>query len=246
MQSANVSFVQHPTVFILALLAGIVPAILWLVFWLREDESGRREPLGLVVLTFVAGMLSVIFVLPVEKFITVLSKDQTTLITLWATSEELFKYLAFSMIMANSEYLDRPVEYAIYMIAAGLGFAALENALYLIHPVSGNDATVSVLTGNLRFLGSTLLHSVTSGIVGISIGLAFFRGQGARSLNLFFGIAAAITLHSAFNFFIMKDSGENFIQIFGFLWVVTIIIMLLFEKLRRMGSYVEQAEPITI
>ena len=243
MNSVNVSFLQNPTVFIIALLAGTVPSILWLVFWLREDDTGRREPLGLVALTFLAGMLSVVFVLPIEKFIAGTSKDQTVLITLWAASEEIFKYIAFSMIMTKSRYLDKPVEYPIYMMATALGFAAFENALYLIHPVAVNDATVSFLTGNLRFLGSTLLHSVSSGVIGISIGLAFFQTQATRTFNLFFGIAAAIALHSVFNFFIMKNNGENFLQVFGFLWVVTIIIMLLFEKLRRMGAYVEQIEP---
>ena len=242
MNSAHISFFEHPTIFILALLAGTVPSILWLIFWLREDANGRREPVGLIIFTFITGMLSVVFVLPIEKFISGFSKDQTVLITLWAASEEIFKYIAFSMIMTKSKYLDRPVEYPIYLMAAALGFAALENALYLIHPVAVNDTTVSFLTGNLRFLGSTLLHSVSSGIVGISIGLAFFRDQGTRTFNLLFGIAAAIALHSVFNFFIMKNNGENFLQVFGFLWVVTIIIMLLFEKLRRMGAYVEQAD----
>lgn len=243
MHSLNVSFLQNPTAFLLALAAGTVPSILWLAFWLREDATGRREPLGLVALTFLAGMLSVLFVLPIEKFIAGLSGNQTVLITLWAASEEMFKYIAFSMIMTRSRFLDKPVEYPIYLMATALGFAALENALYLIHPVTVNDTTVSFLTGNLRFLGSTLLHSVSTGVIGISIGLAFFREQGARTFHLLFGIASAIALHSVFNFFIMKNNGENFLQVFGFLWVVTIIIMLLFEKLRRMGAYVEQIEP---
>jgi RsiW-degrading membrane proteinase PrsW (M82 family) len=243
MHSVSASFSQNPLAFILALLAGTVPAILWLIFWRREDDTGHRDPTGLLVLTFVAGMLSVVFVLPIEKFLSSVSTDQKVLITLWAASEELFKYMAFAMIMHKSRFLDKPVEYPIYLMAAGLGFAALENTLYLIHPVAVNDATVSFLTGNLRFLGSTLLHSVTSGIIGISIGLAFFRSEAGRTFNLFFGIAAAIALHSVFNFFIMKNNGENFLQVFGFLWVVTIIIMLLFEKLRRMGAYVQQAEP---
>lgn len=239
MHSLNFSFGQNPLAFILAVLAGTLPAVLWLLFWRREDTGGHRDPTGLLVLVFIAGMLAVVFILPVQKLIMRFSTDQKVLITLWAASEEIIKYLAFSMIMARNRFLDKPVEYPIYLMAAGLGFAALENALYLIHPVAVNDATVSFLTGNLRFLGSTLLHSVASGIIGISIGLAFFQKEGIRTFNLFFGIAAAIALHAVFNFFIMKDNGENFIQVFGFLWVVTIIIMLLFEKLRRMGSYVE-------
>ncbi len=239
MQNLNVSFSQDPTVVILAILLGIIPAVLWLMFWLREDDTGRREPLMLVVITFIAGMLSVVFVLPVERFMQTLTTDHTTLITLWSTSEEILKYLAFAAIMTRSKYLDTPVKYPIYLLTAGLGFAALENAMYLIHPIGLNNAVVSVLTGNMRFLGSTLLHSVTSGLVGIAVGLAFFKPAGTRFFHLVFGLASAIALHSVFNFFIMENNGQNFLQVFGFLWVTTIIIMLLFEKLRRMGSYVE-------
>ncbi len=246
MQNLHLSFASNPTVFIIALLAGVVPAVLWLFFWLREDEHGEHEPAGLIILTFIAGMVSVILVLPIEKFISALPYSHTTLIVLWAASEEFLKYAAFVIIMNKSPYLNEPVDYAMYLMTAGLGFAALENAMYLIHPVAVNDATVSFLTGNLRFLGSTLLHSVTSGVVGISVGLAFFKRAGARTFYTIFGIAAAIALHGVFNFFIMQKNGENFLQVFGFLWVTTIIIMLLFEKLRRMGSYVELPESLPV
>ena len=241
---SNITFASHPGVFIIALIAGVVPSVLWLFFWLREDEHGEHEPTGLVVLTFIAGMVSVILVLPIEKFISNLPYPHTTLIVLWAASEELLKYAAFVIIMNRSPYLNEPVDYPIYLMTAALGFAALENAMYLIHPVAVNDATVSFLTGNMRFLGSTLLHSVSSGIVGLSIGLAFFRPYGMRTFQALFGLVAAVALHSIFNFFIMQKNGENFLQVFGFLWMVTIIIMLLFEKLRRMGTYVPVEQPV--
>jgi RsiW-degrading membrane proteinase PrsW (M82 family) len=240
----TVSFSHDPKIIALAILLGIVPSIVWLLFWLREDSDGRKEPTGLVIFTFIAGMLAVVCVLPVERIIASLTTNNTTLITLWATSEEIFKYVAFALIMSKSEYLDEPVDYPIYLITAALGFAALENTMYLIHPLSVGSGSVSLLTGHLRFLGSTLLHSVASGIIGISIGLSFFKSEGARTRYTFIGIISAIALHSIFNFFIIQNSGKNFLQIFGFLWVVTIIIMLLFEKLRRMGQYVK-TEPVT-
>ena len=245
MGGLNISFASNPGIFIIALIAGTVPSVLWLIFWLREDEHGEHEPLGLIALTFIAGMVSVVLVLPIEKFISGLPYSHTTLIVLWAASEEFLKYAAFIIIMNRSPYLNEPVDYAVYLMTAGLGFAALENAMYLIHPVAVNDATVSFLTGNLRFLGSTLLHSIGCGIVGLSIGLAFFKPYGTRVLYTIVGLGAAITLHSVFNFFIMQQNGQNFLQVFGFLWVVTIILMLLFEKLRRMGSYVEP-QPVQV
>ncbi len=233
----SLTFAQNPTAFIIALVAGTIPAILWLLFWLREEGRAGEEPNGLIILTFIAGMLSVMLVLPLEKLVAALVSDHVTQITLWAAAEEILKFVAFALIMTNSPYLDEPVDYAIYLMTAGLGFAALENGMYLIHPVATSGATVSFLTGNLRFLGSTLLHSVTSGIIGISIGLAFFTDAGTRFFFGAVGLGAAIALHTVFNFFIMQKNGENFIQVFGFLWVITIIIMLLFEKLRRMSAY---------
>lgn len=236
----SVTFANNPTAIIIALIVGTVPAVLWLFFWLREDKGGKREPTGLIVITFIAGMISVILVLPIQKFIAGIVTDHATQITLWAGAEEILKYAAFLVVMAKSPYLDEPVDYAIYLMTAALGFAALENAMYLIHPIGVNDATVSFLTGNLRFLGSTLLHSVTSGILGMAIGLAFFKDSGTRFLAMLIGLCAAIGVHSIFNFYIMQENGKNFMQIFGLLWVLTIIVLLVFEKLRRMSAYVER------
>jgi len=114
----------------------------------------------------------------------------------------------------------------------------MENIMFLITPLSVNQATVGLLTGQLRFLGSTLLHAVASGIIGIFIGLAFFKNRFIKGFNLLWGILIAIVLHSAFNFFIIKNSGNDFLKVFAFLWVATIINLLLFEKLRRIsGEY---------
>ena len=227
----------NPHILLIAFLGGTIPSVLWLLFWLREDK-GNREPIKLLILTFIAGMLAVILVLPIEKSISGFAVSNTVMIFMWAASEEILKYFAFAAIMGNNPNLDKPVRYPIYFITAALGFAALENTFYLIKPLTTQNMTLSLLTGNLRFLGSTLLHSATSAIMGISIGLAFFKSSGSKTFSGIIGLITAIALHGTFNFFIMGNSGENFLQVFGFLWVITIIIMLLFEKLRRMGNYV--------
>ncbi|MFA5933641.1 MAG: PrsW family glutamic-type intramembrane protease [Candidatus Paceibacterota bacterium] len=217
-----------------AFLLGLVPALLWLWFWLREDRE-HPEPLGLIVITFILGALSVMLVLPLEKFANSLLDDKNMLIVIWASIEEVAKYLAVGLIALRSKELNEPIDYPIYFIATALGFAALENTLFLMHPLAAADTTTSLITGNLRFLGATLLHATSSALVGISLGLSYFNGWFSKKIHLVFGLAAAITLHSVFNFFIMKDNGENFLNVFGFLWVVTIMIMLLFEKLKRMS-----------
>ncbi len=217
----------------IAFLAGVVPSLLWLWFWLREDKK-RAEPKGLLALIFLLGMAAVVLVLPVQKFIQAHLGIPEGQIVLWAAAEEIFKLLAVLFLLFNSRHIDEPLDWPIYMMTAALGFAALENTLFLIRPFSLNEVTVGLLTGQLRFLGSTLLHTVSSGTVGIALGLSCHMDKWTKKWYLTLGLIFAIALHSTFNFFIMKESGSNFLTVFAFLWVVTIIIMLLFEKLRRM------------
>lgn len=226
---------NDPTILALALAGGIIPALLWLWFWLREDNL-RPEPRGLLTIMFFVGMLGVFLVIPIQKFIMNNISSEEWRIISWAGAEELVKYLAVVILLAKTPNIDEPVDWPIYLITAALGFAALENTLFILKPLSGGETTVGLLTGQLRFLGATLLHAVASGSVGIALGLSYFMGWFGRKIHLILGLCVAIVLHSAFNFFIMKDNGDNVLQVLSFLWVATILVMLLFEKLRRMSA----------
>ena len=226
---------NNPKNLILALVSGIIPSIIWLWFWLKEDQK-KDEPIGLLAICFLTGMLAILFVLPIQQFIKDNLEGGNMEIILWATTEEVFKYLALMVIIYRNRNLNEPVDWPIYAMTTALGFAALENALFLLKPISLDQTTVGLITGHLRFLGSTLLHTVSSGVVGIAMGLSYFMESYRKKIYIFLGLIIAITLHSTFNFFIMKNNGSDFLKVFGFLWVVTIIIMLLFEKLRRMSG----------
>ena len=223
-----------PKILVLAFVGGIVPSLLWLWFWLKEEEG--PEPKGSLTVVFILGMVSVILVLPIEKFIQTHVTSNVTQIILWASAEEALKYLVVLAVLYKTNYPIRPVDWPIYLITSALGFAALENALFLIKPFSVNQELVALLTGQLRFLGSTLLHTVSSGTIGITIGISFFMNEIRREWFLLIGFLTAVALHSAFNFFIIRNGGNDFLKVFAFLWVVTIIIMLLFEKVRRMSE----------
>ena len=233
-----------PKILGLAVLAGFAPALVWLWFWLRENKE-KPEPRGVLLMCFIFGMVAVIFVVPVEKFIQAHVSGDVAQITGWAGVEELIKYLAVLLILGRTALIEEPIDWPIYLITAALGFAALENTFFLLKPLSLDGTTIGLLSNihsqfsiltQLRFLGSTLLHAVSSGLVGIALGLAFYAGTFTKKFSLIVGLACAITLHSAFNFFIIGSSGNNFLKVFGFLWVVTIINMLLLEKLRRMSG----------
>jgi RsiW-degrading membrane proteinase PrsW (M82 family) len=223
-----------PKVLALAFLGGLIPSLIWLWFWLKEEEK-KPEPRSVLTGIFVLGMLSTILVLPLQQFIQKLPLSEDLHLLLWASVEEIMKFLVVMVVLYRSNQIDEPIDWPIYMITGALGFAALENMMFLIKPLSLGETTVSLLTGQLRFLGSTLLHSISSGIVGISLGLAFYFNQFVKKTYFIVGMVFAIVLHSVFNFFIIRNNGSEFLKVFAFLWVVTIVIMLMFEKLRRMS-----------
>jgi RsiW-degrading membrane proteinase PrsW (M82 family) len=235
-----IHLLSDPKTLLYAILGGAVPAIFWLWFWLHEEDEQSPEPRGLIALSFVLGAIMVLFAIVIEKDSVRFVTDKDTQTILWAAIEEILKLAAISLLLINTDVVNEPIDYPMYFIACALGFAALENFLYLIHPIEASGTIVGALTGNLRFLGSTLLHAIATSMIGSALGLSYYL-RSYRAVYLFVGVLFAITLHSVFNFFIMKGDGSNFLSVFGFLWVVTIINILIFEKLKRMGSGVAVA-----
>lgn len=76
-----------------SLVGGVLPVLLWLWFWLREDRL-HPEPRSLIMLSFFWGMLMVLFALPVEQWIWGMTPVMTYVIIGWAVTEEVFKYIA--------------------------------------------------------------------------------------------------------------------------------------------------------
>src|SRR3989344_3237921 len=147
---------NDPKILGLAFLGGIIPSLLWLWFWLKEDKK-NPEPKGLLSVVFIMGAIAVIFVIPVQKLIQAQIGSPEWQLLLWAAAEEIIKYIAVMIVLYKTNFADEPIDWPIYMITGALGFAALENTLFLIKPLSLGATAVGLLTGQLRFLGSTLL-----------------------------------------------------------------------------------------
>ena len=219
-----------------ALLGGILPAVLWLWFWLKEDMK-KPEPRGLILMSFIAGMVAVMIVLPMEKLASVFfAPTSLSLLIVWSAIEEIVKYSAITLVALKSRYFDEPIDALIYMITVALGFAALENSMFLIGPLVNGDITVSFLTGNLRYMGATLLHVAASASIGVALGLSFYKGPFIKTLSTIIGLSTAIALHTFFNFFIIRNNGEDTFTVFLYLWMAVVVVIFLFEKVKRIKN----------
>lgn len=229
---------------LIASLAGVGPAIFWLIFWLREDE--HPEPRSLILLSFLLGMACVPIVVPFEYLASHLligSSDISNIVGnslftvvavvfLWAAIEEVAKYIASHIGHSRIKAIDEPMDWIVYMISTALGFAAAENTLFLISPIIQSDIMKSFVTGNLRFIGATLLHIVASATIGVFMALAFYKSKKMKFIYKNIGLLAAITLHTCFNFFIIVSEQATLLM-FALVWSSMIALILVFERIKK-------------
>ena len=177
---------------------GFLPAIAWLVFFLLEDRI-HPEPKKMVFKIFLVGILSALAAAAIQlilqdtifKTFTIKDVDKFSSLTI-AFIEEFVKFAAVYVAVKGSKYLDEPVDYMVYMITGALGFAAIENTLFLLQKNSNIIFEIIVL----RAVGATLLHALASGFIG------FYWAKRKLVLGLFI----AVLLHAGFNYLILKFS----------------------------------------
>lgn len=218
-----------------SLIGGILPALLWLWFWLKEDRL-HPEPKSRIIIVFLIGMASVFLVLPLEKFVFLATSSSISLFTIfiWASIEEITKYVVAHFSALRKKVVDEPIDAIIYMITIALGFSALENALFLFNIIDNGFLAQSVITGNSRFLGATLLHVASSAAIGVMIGLSFYSKPFIKKLFLLIGICVSILLHTTFNLLIIKLENDLFF-IFAGIWVLIVLLLVLIEKIKKIN-----------
>ena len=219
---------------VIALAAGFIPAMVWMIFWHFEDRR-RPEPRHMVIRTFLLGMACVIIVLPLEKWVVDLGIPISFLLFLvWSGIEEVTKLVLALMFVLRNSAVDEPIDIPIYMISIALGFAALENALFLLTPINDGRLLDSIVTGNLRFIGASLIHVLSSAVIGGSLAFAFYRDFKDKLWFGFVGVILAISLHAVFNFLIITTGAGNILTVFLGVWVGVIFLLLALERVKAL------------
>jgi RsiW-degrading membrane proteinase PrsW (M82 family) len=208
----------------------MLPAFVWLFFWLMEDRC-QPEPKRYIFYAFLAGMIAVPLVLPFEDFAAQYLTGFSLLLA-WAALEETFKFTAAYVAALRKRVFDEPLDAIIYMVTAALGFSALENVLFLFTPLYQGDALHAFVLGDLRFMGATLIHTLASATIGFALAFSFYKSPRVRRWSALGGVILATVLHACFNFFILQGS-DALIWTFVLLWVGIIVVLLLVERTKE-------------
>ena len=219
-----------------AFIGGSLPALVWLYFLLKEDAR-CPEPRHMIVIAVLAGMLAVPLVLPLEHLaVTNLPITEPTpgasVIVAWATIEETAKYLVAAILVLWRRSVNESVDFVVYMLTVALGFAAVENMLFLIEPIAHGHLAAGIATQNLRFVGSTLVHVISSSAIGFALAFSFTLNKFWRTVAASVGLILAVALHAIFNFFIIMKDGSHTLSAFFIVWTGAIVFLALFEVLK--------------
>ena len=157
----------------------------------------------------------------------------TMLLFAWATIEEVLKFAAAYFAALRWRVFDEPLDAIIYLVTAALGFSAVENMLFLFGPLGSGDILRSVVVGDLRFMGATLLHTLASATIGITLALSYYKPVWMRRFSALVGVILAIALHTLFNFFILGGGGGATFWIFLCIWCGIVAVLLLAERVKQ-------------
>jgi RsiW-degrading membrane proteinase PrsW (M82 family) len=182
------------------LVVSFGPGLLWVYFFYRKDKYDP-EPISLVLKSFLYGILAVFPAILLEYPFSKLIANPPNLLTLFLLTvlviglvEETMKYLAIRYTIYKSDEFNEVMDGIIYLVTAGLGFAAFENLLY--------SAVLGFKVGLTRAFITSLVHASFSGILGYYMGRSKLEG----SPNLvYIGLVQVILLHGLYDFLVMGN-----------------------------------------
>jgi RsiW-degrading membrane proteinase PrsW (M82 family) len=181
-------------IYVIAAVAA-APAIFWLWYFYRRDRY-EPEPKLLIIRTFILGMLVTIPVAFIEGILPV--SDLILAIFAAPVIEELGKYLVVRRTVYPRPEFNEPMDGLVYAASAALGFATLENIVYISSAYLTSPLEDVLVIYALRALLSVPGHALFSSMWGYTLGRAKFdpaRGTGF----IVGGLILAMVLHGVFN-----------------------------------------------
>ena len=229
---------------IFAILLGVLPSLIWLIFFLKEDL--HPEPKGILARIFIYGsftaLMAVVFQYFFQDILNFFKIGEYAFISffIFAAVEEILKFTIVYITVNKKDFFDEPVDAMIYMINAALGFAALENIFIasngLIFGDFKNGELFSILT--IRFVGATLFHALGSGIVGYYWAKGKWKKENGKwsaswRMEIIKGLVIATFLHAVFNYSIIIFKDANIlIYPLIFLIIIALVVFKDFERIK--------------
>jgi RsiW-degrading membrane proteinase PrsW (M82 family) len=202
------STITSPDIGILTVLS-VIPALA-LAGYVWYSDVTSSEPLSLLVATFLLGVLTANFAAVVNSYtrgpFQALGFAGSALFFFLVVGpvEETVKLLAVRLYAYGSDRFDAVVDGAVYGAMAGLGFAFIENALYISQQVGPTQLDLGLgiigmgggITAVRALAGPG--HVIYSAFAGYYLGLAKYNPE-SRGPIMIKGLLIAAFIHATYN-----------------------------------------------
>ncbi len=186
---------------VFTLVLAVVPSALILRYFIRRDEF--PEPRRAIAITFAWGVASIVpaVLLAFGLLVAVDAAVGDEVTDPWlrgagiaffgaAIPEELFKFAVLYFYCRRLNDFDEPMDGIVYGVTASLGFATLENILY----VADGGVAVAIVRAFTAVPG----HALLGVIMGFYFGLAHFEPR-RRGLLLVAAYVSPVIFHGLYN-----------------------------------------------
>ena len=253
--------VDNPIILGLVLLS-VLPAGL-LALYVYVTDVTTREPATLIAATFILAILFAGFAAIVNSRLSALQGATIVGLVLYfylivAPGEEIVKLLAVRLYAFRDDRFDSVVDGAVYGAVAGLGFATIENLIYIARDLQSSSAVLTTLAvaataqvtdaaeagGQITAFRSLAGpgHVIYSAFAGYYLGLAKFNREDAVPIILK-GLIIAAFIHATYNLLVgivpelvstIVPGVPELVLFFGFVLVyIGLFFYILYRKLER-------------
>lgn len=184
--------------FALPITFAVVPALLLL--WFFHSRDAYPEPPRVVWATFFLGVLSIpavlLVALPAKHLLHGITNPYqyglADAFVCAAIPEEFFKFVVLTGYAARHSEFNEPMDGVVYGVAASLGFATLENILYV--------GSGGLGVGLMRAFSAVPGHAFTGVVMGYYVGRARFARPELRGALYGLALLGPMLLHGMYDF----------------------------------------------
>ena len=227
----------------LIIAVATAPALALIVYFYNKDKY-EKEPLSLLAKAFFAGCLTIPLVLLVGAPLMLITRSiNISLIKIFMHAfivagllEEGAKFIAFMFLIYNNKELNEPYDGIMYAVMISLGFAAVENIMYVASGYFSLGFFGLVRVGVLRAIFSVPAHALFAVIMGYYLGLAKFTKEVNTDKSLIYkGLLLAIFAHGLYDFLLFTKTG------IGVFYMVILFIICWKLAFKAMKLHLEQS-----
>lgn len=222
---------------VILLTLAFLPGVAMLFFFYLRDKY-KKEPFGPILLAF---LLGAIVTFPASATSSLLQRltgwftPPTTILKIFLGAfliaglvEESWKFFVVRFYCYHRPEFDEPYDGILYSTAVALGFATIENILYIFH----SSPIGALRIGIMRALLAVPSHAFYGVLMGYFLGEAkFARTETEANLLGILGLLLAIVAHGLYDFVVIALTLRPLLV--GSLMVFSLLVWVVFFEVTR-------------